>query len=177
MCPVKIFISHSSSDKDIVKQFVEKVLLLGMGLDNKDVAFTSEEGFGVEPGENIARYIKENIYSSDVVLVMLSERYRESEICLIERGAVWALEKNCIPVLLPKTEVDKLGWLFSVDKAIKMTDKTQVLSLCQKIAGVLNVDLNQRFTIIAKKIDEFIAGITTIKQPIPPAIKKKWGYQ
>ncbi len=39
----KIFISHSSKDKQIVDIFVDKLLHLGLQIDPNDVAYTSRE--------------------------------------------------------------------------------------------------------------------------------------
>ena len=46
-CPM-VFISHSSKDKDIISSFVEQILRLGLGLTPDDIAYTSEESFGVD---------------------------------------------------------------------------------------------------------------------------------
>lgn len=169
-CP-KIFISHSSKDSTIIKNFVENVLIVGLGLIDKDVAFTSEEAFGVEPGENIATYIKENITGACIVLIMLSDNYKDSEVCLNEMGATWALQKKCVSVLLPGAGFDKLGWLTSLEKAVKINNKMQLSKLCQTISIHCNVNINERFTIATRKIDEFITSIGTKKQPIPVRFK------
>ena len=162
---VNVFISHSSVDKAIIKQFVEKVLCLGLGLDHKDIAFTSEECFGVEPGEDIAKYIKENIIGASVVLVMISNNYKSSEVCLNEMGAAWALKKKCISVVLPDAGFGQLGWLTSFEKAVSLKDKNQIINLCQTIANNLGIDLNQRFTVATSNIGEFVDNLDKIKQP------------
>lgn len=162
----KLFISHSSSDSVIIKEFVEKILQLGLGLTPEDIAFTSEESFGVEPGENIAKYIRENITSASVVLVMISKNYKASEVCLNEMGAAWALGKKCISVVLPGADFKDLGWLTSLDKAVSITEKNQLAHLCTTLSGYLSINLSKRFTLATSKIDEFITEIGTIKQPV-----------
>ena len=42
----KIFISHSSKDKPIVDQFVDKILRLGLNIDINTIAYTSREDTG-----------------------------------------------------------------------------------------------------------------------------------
>ena len=158
----KIFISHSSLDKEIISSFVEKVLRLGLGLDVRDIAYTSEESMGVEPGEDIARYIKENIMDASVVLLMISSNYKRSEICLNEMGATWALEKKCISVVLPDSDFSQLGWLTSFKKAIQLNSRDQLPSLCEKIAHELLIDLNKRFKVVSSKIDEFLDAINNV---------------
>ena len=97
----KVFISHSSKDKALIQSFVDNVLVLGLGLNNKDIAFTSQEVYGIEPGEDIITFIRETISSAGVVLLMISSGYKKSEVCLNEMGAAWALEKNCISIGSP----------------------------------------------------------------------------
>ena len=155
----KIFISHSSLDKEIISSFVEKVLRLGLGLDNKDIAYTSEECMGVEPGVNIARYIKEDIKDASVVLLMVSPNYKKSEVCLNEMGAAWALERKCISVVLPDSDFTQLGWLTSFEKAVRINNREQLLSLYEKIARELSIDLTQRFTESSSRIDDFLNSI------------------
>lgn len=153
---VKVFISHSSADKEIIMPFVELILQLGLGLRNEEIAFTSEESFGVEPGENIVNYIKDNIASAFVVLIMVSPNYRQSEVCLNEMGAAWALRKKCISVMLPGVDFDQLGWISCLDKAVKLSDKNQMVSLCKVIADGLSIDLSKQIKPLISKIDEFI---------------------
>ena len=74
----KIFISHSSKDKQIVDIFVDKLLHLGLQIDPNDVAYTSREETGVGTGEDIRKFIKENISTCDFVFFMISENYKKN---------------------------------------------------------------------------------------------------
>lgn len=154
-----VFISHSSEDKDLIQRFIENVLVLGLGLHTDDIAFTSHEVYGVEPGDSIIRYIKNKITAASVVLIMISHHYKKSEVCLNEMGAAWAHGHNCLSVILPDADFKNLGWLSSFEKAERIVDKNQLLSLCSKIANVLEIDLNKRFTSAASYIDKFIAHL------------------
>ena len=113
----KIFISHSSKDKQIVDIFVDKLLHLGLQIDPNDVAYTSREETGVGTGEDIRKFIKENISTCDFVFFMISENYKKSEICLNEMGAAWATDRTVIPLVFPNLSFDSIGWLYNVRKA------------------------------------------------------------
>lgn len=54
----KIFISHSSKDKQIVDIFVDKLLHLGLQIDPNDVAYTSREETGVEQEKTSENLLK-----------------------------------------------------------------------------------------------------------------------
>lgn len=118
----KIFISHSSEDKMLIDEFVDKVLRLSCGFKTSEIIYTSLHTTGVKFGENIPQFIKENIETSSVIFFMISPNYRKSEVCLNEMGAAWALNKKMISFLLPNTSFNSLGWLTSFDKAIKIYD-------------------------------------------------------
>lgn len=137
----RVFISHASKDRTIIDHFVDSVLLLGMELDSESIAYTSREETGVEPGKSIPQFIQENIASADVVLLMLSDNYKQSEVCLNEMGAAWALDKCMVQILLPNTTFDKLGWLHSLNKAIRIDESRSMDHLCEVIADVLGISI------------------------------------
>ncbi len=118
----KVFISHSSEDKNLIDDFVDKVLRLSCGINTTDIIYTSRQTTGVELGDNIPEYIKTNLQTCSLVLFMISPNYRKSEVCLNEMGAAWALNKKTISILLPGVSFNSLGWLTSLDKAIKIDD-------------------------------------------------------
>lgn len=118
----KIFISHSSEDKHIIDEFVDKILRLSCGFNTSDIIYTSRQSTGVNLGDGIPQFIKSNLETASLVLFMISPNYRRSEVCLNEMGAAWALDKKIVSILLPNVSFDNLGWLTSLDKAIKIDD-------------------------------------------------------
>lgn len=151
-----VFISHSSADKDIIMSFVENVLILGLGLKRENIIFTSHDVYGVEPGDNIIEYIKKHIAKPAVVLLMISDNYKKSEVCLNEMGAAWAHGKKCLSVVLPNTGFDKLGWLSSFEKAERIDDKIQLHALCGKIGDLLNINMTKQLVAVGTYIEKFI---------------------
>lgn len=118
----KIFISHSSKDQDIINTFVDRFLRLSCGYESSNIVYTSKQITGVAPGEQIPKFIRNNIQTSDLVIFMISQNYKQSEVCLNEMGVAWALEKQIIPILLPNVSFNDIGWLNSLNKAIKIDD-------------------------------------------------------
>lgn len=116
----KVFISHSSKDVKLVKEFVDKILLLGIGLQEEDVFCTSIEGLNIKNGEDIREHIKKNILTSNYSFLMISDNYKRSEICLNEMGAVWFGDNKVRYYLLPNTGFDKIGWLCDTKQAEKI---------------------------------------------------------
>lgn len=108
----KVFISHSSDDKDVVGLFIDLILKNGLGVSDEDIAYTSATETGVPLGMSIPDYIKENISSCDFGFFMISDKYRKSDICLNEMGAAWALNKRTFPLLLNNEPFKSVGWLY-----------------------------------------------------------------
>mgnify|MGYP003291408441 CR=1 FL=1 len=137
----RIFISHASKDNELIGKFVDLIFLLGMGIDSEIIAYTSREDTGVPAGESIPQFIQDNIACADIVLLMISDNYKSSEVCLNEMGAAWALNKHIIQILLPNTSFDKLGWLCSLDKALKIDDADSVDGLCEVFTDKLDIGI------------------------------------
>ena len=132
----KIFISHSTLDKHIVDIFIDKILVLGLNLEVKDIACTSREDTGVKSGEDIRDFIKENITNCEYVLFMISDNYKKSEICLNEMGAVWATNRNVKSIIFPNTGFDSIGWLYNIKRGIKLDDSAALDSLYEEISEI-----------------------------------------
>lgn len=137
----RIFISHASKDKELIDEFVDSIFLLGMGMGSEIIAYTSREDTGVPAGESIPQFIQDNIACADIVLLMISDNYKNSEVCLNEMGAAWALNKHIIQILLPNTSFDKLGWLCSLDKALKIDDADSIDGLCEVFTDKLDIGI------------------------------------
>lgn len=132
----KIFISHSSLDKDIIDAFIDKILRLGLNIETNDIACTSREDTGVRTGDDIKLFIKENISACDFVFFMISDNYKNSPICLNEMGAAWATNRKVIPIIFPNIGFDSIGWLYSITKGIRINDSLALDSLYDDINEV-----------------------------------------
>lgn len=136
-----IFISHASSDADMIEKFIDNLLKKGLGLRNDNIVCTSFNPTGVVPGEYIPQYIKEKIESAQVVLAMVSKAYKESEVCQNEVGAAWALNKKVIQILLPDVDFKELGWLLNLDKAAKIADQGSLDALMPVLCKDLGLNV------------------------------------
>lgn len=118
----KVFISHSSKDKTIVEDFVNHILMLGIGIKSKDIFCTSIEDLNIENGEDIRKHIHRNILGSECSILLLSDNYKASEICQNEMGAVWTNNATVRYFLLPNFTADKIGWLVNPLQAEQITN-------------------------------------------------------
>ena len=112
----KIFISHSSKDVNIIEDFVDHILGLGIGINANDIFCSSIEGMDIRNGGDLRHHIQSNIRFADFSYLMISDNYKQSEVCLNEMGAVWAYDSNVRIYMLPNTSIDVIGWLCNVRK-------------------------------------------------------------
>jgi len=129
----RIFISHSSKDKEVVKMFVDHILQLGIGLNDDDIFCTSIEEMGIKNGEDLRNHIRNNVQSADFSFLMISTHYKVSEICLNEMGAVWATDNRVRYYLLPEVDFNEIGWLCDAKKADKLANPVVLDSLEEEL--------------------------------------------
>ena len=131
----RIFISHSSKDKDVLETVTDFILQLGIGLSHDDIFCTSIEEMGIKNGEDIRNHIRENVQSVDFSFLMISKNYKQSEICLNEMGAVWATDNRVRYYLLPDVDFNEIGWLCDAKKADKLADSVVLDALEEELTG------------------------------------------
>lgn len=157
----KIFISHSSKDKNVVSEFCDRILRLGIGLNPDDIFCTSIEDMNVKNGDDIRKHIKENILSADFSFLLISGNYKNSEICLNEMGAVWASDNNVRYYLLPNTDFKEIGWLCDTKQAEQLIDHTTLDKLYKELTDYYN--LGERLATWSRQrvtfVDNFTKGI------------------
>lgn len=153
----KVFISHSSADKELVDLFKNIILNAGLGIADEDIAYTSAVETGVPTGGNIPQYIKDNLADCDFVFFMISENYRKSEVCLNEMGAAWALDKNVKPILLYDVPFTSVGWLYSMNLCAKIDDSERLDELRDDFAE--KCQICTKTVVWNKKKAEFLSKI------------------
>lgn len=131
----KVFISHSSDDKDIINAFVEKILMLGCGFKRSDI-FCALDHTAIRTGDDFRNEIVKNMRECDFILCMISENYRKSEVCQNEMGAAWTLErKRILPMKFPNLMFSEIGFLNVVKQAADITDKSKLDELYEELCS------------------------------------------
>lgn len=160
---VLVFISHSSNDAAIINAFKTHILIAGIGLTDNNIICTSFEETGINASDNIPEYIKDNIENSQVVLCMISQNYRHSEVCQNEVGAAWALKKKIIQIVLPDSTFDNIGWLMNLDKAVKIDKSYSLDNLQGNLCDFLSLQIKSAKQWNPHK-DNFLSALATIQK-------------
>ena len=96
----KLFISHSSADKEYMTVFVE--MLEGIGISSDSLVCSSVPGYGIPLGNDIYDWLRDRFVKDDLrVLFALSQNYYGSPACLNEMGAAWITKPQVTLLLLP----------------------------------------------------------------------------
>ena len=106
--PKKIFISHSSQDKDFAEALVS--LLLSLGFSKQDIFCSSVPGCWIGINKNFLDEIKTHFINYDLYVIFIhSPRFYESYISLNEMGAAWALQKDYCSFLTKDMEYSMMN--------------------------------------------------------------------
>ncbi len=133
---MSVFISHSSKDQYIIDQFTEKILILGCGLRDDQVFCTSIDGLGIKTGEDFRNHIRKNLLTANFSLLMISENYRRSEVCMNEMGASWAIDNlNVRQLIFPKLGFESLGLLLNVRQASRIDKSADLDELFEELTS------------------------------------------
>lgn len=121
-----IFISHSSKDIWLVTPFIEKILNLGLGIPRSRIFYTSEKDTGIKSGQDFKKIILKRLKTSKVVIQIITDNYKQSEICMNEMGAAWAMCNNVIPFVLPPIRYENVGFIHNTTQLLKINDEADL---------------------------------------------------
>lgn len=159
----KIFISHSSGDREYGQALVD--LLRSMGLKREQIVFTSNSNYGIPLDNNIFDYLKSQIGNKVYMLYLFSDSYYTSVACLNEMGAAWMVQNNYTTIFAPDFNFQNPKFYEGVIDPRKMgfviDDKKRVVEFKNKIVAKFNLqidefDWNEAF-------DKYIKEISNIK--------------
>ncbi|MFI0426888.1 MAG: toll/interleukin-1 receptor domain-containing protein [Flavobacterium sp.] len=175
---MKIFISHSSQNKNYGNSLVE--LLRSLGIKENEIIFTSNTAYGIPIGQNIFNWLKSQITEKPFVIYLLSEEYYESIACLNEMGAAWIVENEHAAIFTPNFNLSskefQSGALDPREIGFYINDEDRVLSLLQLLSS--NFEITTNTILISQNVKRFIQEVNnlqsnqTVKQT-PPKINIK----
>lgn len=132
----KVFISHSSYDKEKIDKFASSLKSLGCDIFYSSDVTTNKIQFGTYEG-GIYGQIKTKISEADVVLFMVSENFYNSIPSMIEIGISYALEKDMIPISFKSGNYkEDLRALFNYNQLLPSLDNDDdVMKLLTQISN------------------------------------------
>ena len=158
-----IFISHSSADKkygDALRKFI-----VGLGVKDNQLIYTSHELNGIPMDKNIYEYLRENFDNKVFMIILWSNTYLESPACLNEMGAAWVTQSDYTNIYVPDFEfgnpkytqcdvdIRKMGAVLKNDGQFK----TKMIELKNKILKMFNLEIDEKHFMVL--LDEFMKEI------------------
>jgi len=163
-----IFLSHSSSDKPYGNA-LEK-FIIGLGVKNDQLIYTSHSLHKIPLDANIYDYLRKNINRNVFMIILWSDEYLESPACLNEMGAAWVTQSDYTNIFTPKfhfgnpkfhecaVDTRKMGAVLNGDSHCK----TNMLELKDKILSMFNLEIDEKVATFL--LDEFIKEIVEINK-------------
>ena len=114
---------------------MKEILQLGCHFTPQEI-FCTLDHTAIRTGEDFRNVIVENMKACDYVICLISENYRQSEVCQNEMGAAWTLEgKRVLPFKFPNLSFQEIGFLNVVKQAADITDESKLdelyVELCE----------------------------------------------
>lgn len=159
----KVFISHSSADKkygDAIRNF-----LVGLGLKNDQIVYSSYSANKIPVGVSIYDYLRDNINSNVFVIILLSNSFLNSVACLNEMGAAWVVKSDYLCFYVPDFDFSNLKHFQCAIDTRKMGAVLKPDSNCRAsmiefkdlMCNLFNLETDEKTS--SSLIDEFFENI------------------
>lgn len=162
-----IFISHSTKNKELVKQVVD-LLQTGMGIARNDIFCTLLNG-ELRTGEDFVSDIKKNMQECKMVIAVITPEYLQSSFCMMELGAAWIQTPYLCPFLAG--DVDYQDLERSPLKGIqmrKLNDEADLYAVFDEMAGqkIIPSINSLQFKEKVQEFLQFMAQKTAVNGPL-----------
>ena len=174
----KVFISHSSKDKDYIQALVE--LFEDMGLKEEEIVCSSVPPYCIPLDNGVYEWLVSQFQSHELhVIYALSENYYSSVASMNEMGAAWVMKHKWTGILMPGFSFDKIEGCIDrtqigikLDDSDKMTLKYRLSELKNSLIKEFKLD-NISEPRWERKRDKFLNEISEIAKRIYDDDKKQ----
>jgi hypothetical protein len=136
---VRIFISHSSADKDVAEAFAN-LLRAALPITGKDIRCTSVDGYKLQAGADSDAQLKQEVLLSTVFVGLLSPTSLKSVYVLFELGARWGAKRYFAPIMVGGLGTDALKAPLSGIHCIRGDHEADMHDVIRHIANQLHLD-------------------------------------
>lgn len=160
----KIFISHSTNDKEYVGLLIQLLNNIGIPKDKKFIFCSSYEGYNIPIDEKIYDFIEKEFNKNIWVIFMLSNNYYNSVPCLNEMGATWVTKKEYTSILLPDFGFQQMNGAIDATKiAFYISDIEKINTFKNKVIETFSLNSIDE-NIWARDRDSFLAQVKTLEE-------------
>ena len=149
-----IFISHSHSDSEIAKKLAD-LMAKAFVIPNNRIRCTSAAGYKFRGGTRTLETIRNEVQTSKLLLVLITDYSVKSDYVVFEMGARWGIDLPLIPLfynekgsaLLPKPLSNIIG--------LTVSNSSDMHQLIDDISEVINIS-QQPPTVYNQNIEEIV---------------------
>jgi hypothetical protein len=135
----RIFISHASKDEEIVNAFFYEILVGGLTVNPNDIFCTTTDGTKIKSGEDWRDEIKKHLVDAEIIFLLITPNYKESEICLNEMGAAWVSSGKTISLFVEPINYNSVGILQEVKQVEKLQDEKSLDRIKDEVQEILKI--------------------------------------
>ena len=135
---LKIFISHSSHDIQLVELVVD-LLRSALDLTAKDIRCTSLDGYRLPGGADIDSQLRSEIIHARTLVGIISNESFDSAYVLFELGARWGQGTNLVPLLAHGMDPLSLKGPITGYNALRCESESQLYQFIENVAQQIGV--------------------------------------
>lgn len=138
----KVFVSHAYGDKKFCDEFLDSILVRGMGLNPKnDIFYSSERDTGVPSGADLMSWVRKEVGESTLVIAIITPLYSTRPVCMAELGAAWgkAGDDHLFPLLAPGVSFSDLDGVLPHALCPSIVDRGALMELYERASKMHSV--------------------------------------
>ena len=136
---MKIFISHSSEDKEMAKRII-RLLRASINLQPKDIRCTSVDGYKLPAGTNTDETLKIEVHDSAAFIGIITENSIKSSYVLFELGARWGANLPLVPIVCDKKGMSVLSGPLKNIHCLFYQNRGDIYSMIDSISDTLQIN-------------------------------------
>jgi len=135
---MKVFVSHSSADKQIAETFID-LLRAALPLSAKDIRCTSVDGYKLTAGTNSDEQLRQEVFEAQAFIALLSPTSIQSIYVIFELGARWGANRYLAPVMVAGLTPSAFKAPLSSIHAVMGTSEGDLYQLVETLSKQLDV--------------------------------------
>jgi len=161
---VKLFISHSARDTQIVAPLVV-LLRSALNLAAAEIRCTSVDGYRLPAGVDTNEQLRREVNDSAVLLGVISSESLRSLYVVFELGARWGSKRTFVPLLAPGAPASLLGGPLAGINALRLDVEAQIHQLLGDLGRYLPCAVESP-AVYKAQLDSFLEHATAKQKEV-----------
>jgi hypothetical protein len=137
---IKVFISHSSRDQEVVKRIITLVRS-ALNLSASAIRCTSVDGYRLPAGTPTDEVLRQEIHDSAAFVALITPRSLKSAYVLFEIGGRWATRKPFFPLVCGAETVRLVRGPLASLNCLRCDNEPQLFQFTDELARALRMTL------------------------------------